>query len=61
LLVLNSALIVWFHPPLADPEYRSPRIAQIIMFVGPVALAFLEWWIVDLVMDIVTPRRKTRP
>jgi len=29
------------------------------MFVGPVVLVFVEWWLVDLVVDFLTPKRKT--
>ena len=63
LLVLNSALLTKFYSPLAQlgPDFLlHPRVKQIMMFVGPVALVFIEWWLVDLVVDLLTPRRKTR-
>lgn len=59
-LVLNSALVAKAYPAVAQlgPELLShPRVKQIMMFVGPVALVFFEWWVVDLVVDVVTPRR----
>lgn len=60
LLVLNSALILEFYPSLADRDFEYPRVAQLAKFVGPVVLVFLEWWIADLAIDLVTSRRKTR-
>jgi hypothetical protein len=60
---LNSALVVKFYPPLADsgPDFlRYPRVIQMMMFVAPIVLVFVEWWLVDLVVGVVTPRRKTR-
>jgi len=57
---LNSALILEFYPPLANRDFEYPRVAQLTKFVGPVVLVFLEWWIADLVIDLVTSRRKTR-
>lgn len=62
-LVLNSALVAKVYPPLAQlgPDFFShPRVKQIIMFVGPVALVFVEWWFVDLVVDMLTPKRRTK-
>jgi hypothetical protein len=62
-LVLNSALVAKMYPPLAQlgPDLLShPRVKQIMMFVGPVVLVFVEWWLVDLVVEVLTPRRKTR-
>ena len=60
-LVLNSGLVSRFYWQLADagPAFvRHPRIAQMLMFLGPVMLLFLEWWIVDFVVESLTPRRR---
>jgi hypothetical protein len=59
-LVLNSALISKIYPPLADQGpalLGHPRVVQAVMFIGPVVLVFIEWWLVDLVVELVTPRR----
>ncbi|MCU0872090.1 MAG: hypothetical protein MUE50_07075 [Pirellulaceae bacterium] len=59
-LVLNSALISRFVPPLMEtgPAYLArPGIVQATLFTGPVILVFVEWWLVDLVVQLVTPRR----
>ena len=62
-LVLNSALINTAYPQFAEngPDFlRHPRVIQAVMFIGPVAMVFLEWWLADLVIDLVTPKRKPR-
>lgn len=58
-LILNSLLLKELYPHLAQagPAFlEHPRVVQAVMFIGPVALMFLEWWLVDLVVDLVTPR-----
>jgi len=63
LLVLNSAVVSTFYPPLAaaGPSFmRHARVAQMFMYLGPVVLIFLEWWIVDLAVEAVTPVRPGR-
>jgi hypothetical protein len=58
-LVLNSVLLRELYPRLAQAGptmLRNPRAVQAVMFIGPVALMFLEWWLVDLVVDLVTPK-----
>jgi len=62
-LVLNSALVSRFYWEVAaaGPAFLSdPRIAQMLMFLGPVVLLFIEWWIVDFVVETVSPRRRSR-
>ena len=59
-LVLNSALISRFVPPLMEtgpPLLARPGVVQATLFTGPVILVFVEWWLVDLVVQLVTPRR----
>jgi hypothetical protein len=59
-LVLNSAVVSIFYPPLAAAGpglLRHPRVAQMIMYLAPVVLIFIEWWIVDLAVELVTPAR----
>ena len=63
-LVLNSALISKLVPPLleAGPAFLTrPAVVQAALFVGPVILIFAEWWLVDLVVELVTPRRDAEP
>lgn len=61
LLVLNSMVVSDFYPRLAaaGPGFlREPRVAQMFMYLGPIVLIFLEWWLVDLAVEAVTPIRK---
>jgi hypothetical protein len=32
-----------------------------VLFVGPVILIFVEWWLADLVVALVTPQREPTP
>ena len=62
-LVLNSALVWRFYPNLAaaGPAFlQHNRIAQMALFLGPVILIFAEWWIVDFVVETLSPRRPRR-
>jgi hypothetical protein len=31
-------------------------VVQATLFSGPVVLVFVEWWLVDLVVELVSPR-----
>lgn len=33
-----------------------PRLGQAIVFLGPVVLLFIEWWIFDVATDWLRPR-----
>jgi hypothetical protein len=59
-LLLNSALIKGFYGQFAlqGPDFLlRPRVVQAVMFIGPVLMIFVEWWVIDLVVDLVTPKR----
>jgi hypothetical protein len=58
-LILNSALISKLVPPpeAAPGLLARPGLNQAVLFVGPVILMFVEWWLVDLVVGLVTPRQ----
>ena len=61
-LILNSFAVSSFYPVLIQGGpalLREQRVEQIVMFVAPVALIFVEWWVVDLVVDVLTPRRRS--
>ena len=53
-------MISRFVPPLMEtgPAFLArPGVVQATLFAGPVILVFVEWWLVDLVVELVTPRR----
>jgi hypothetical protein len=62
-LILNSALVARFYPELADlgPNWlQHPRIEQMMKFVAPVLLIFVQWWVVDLAADFFAPAGHVR-
>ncbi len=61
LLVLNCIAVARFQPLLLDQTpgwLRDARVQQTTMFVAPVILLFCEWWLVDLIASLLTPRPK---
>jgi hypothetical protein len=62
-LVLNIFAVSWFYPALTalGPAWlKWPRVEQVMLFTAPVLLIFLEWWCVDLIVDLLTPGRGGR-
>jgi hypothetical protein len=62
-LILNSALVARFYPELANlgPLWlQHPRIEQMIKFIAPVLLIFVQWWVVDLAADFLAPAGHVR-
>jgi len=60
LIVMN--LVNALLPTLA-PEWRyQSRIGQAIVFIGPLVLLVIEWWICDVTIDWLRPlsRRKDK-
>ncbi|HPM82377.1 MAG TPA: hypothetical protein PLF81_16830 [Candidatus Anammoximicrobium sp.] len=58
-LILNSALISKLVPPPEAAPWllARPGVNQAVLFVGPVILIFLEWWLADFVVGLLTPQR----
>jgi hypothetical protein len=59
LLALNCAAVGRFYPELVSnaPEFlREGRIPQMTMFIAPVVLTFVEWWLVDWIVELVSSR-----
>src|SRR5689334_15186110 len=48
LIVMN---VVHAAMPTLPEGWRSPRVAQAIVFLGPLILLFIEWWICDVAID----------
>lgn len=49
-LVLNCVLLRVGYLALAPigPEFlRNPKIVQGLLFLGPLAMMFIQWWLVD--------------
>lgn len=58
LIVMNVVTAVM---PLIAEDMRNPRYAQAVVFLGPVLLLFIEWWICDVALDWLQPQRHTHP
>jgi hypothetical protein len=39
-------------------ELKQPRVAQAVVFLGPVLLLFVEWWVCDVALDWLRPQRR---
>jgi hypothetical protein len=56
LIVMNVMHAVL--PTLPEEWRQQPRLAQAIVFLGPLALLFIEWWICDVTLDWLRPVRR---
>jgi hypothetical protein len=54
LIVMNVVTAIM---PLLSDDLKRPRIAQAIVFLGPVLLLFIEWWVCDVSLDWLQPQR----
>jgi hypothetical protein len=39
--------------------WRNPRVAQAVLFLGPLFLLVVEWWAIDVIVDYVRPLRRS--
>ena len=56
LFVVNGVVIGMVYAqisPNGPPWLREAKVAQILMFVGPIVLLVVQWWIFDFVSDRV--------
>jgi len=63
LLIVNGPIIKFVYTlisPLGPEIVRNSRFEQALMFIGPVFLLFVEWWLIDLVMDRWSDARSTQ-
>ena len=61
LLAINCALVSRFGVSLTKyaPEFiRRDKIVQMALFVSPVVMLFVEWWLLDLIVDKLFFRNK---
>ena len=58
LLALNGIAVASLYHAwtnrLAD-FWRHPRVAQTILFLGPVLLLLVQWWAIDVIVDYFRP------
>ena len=54
LIVINVVSAVM---PALPRTWRQPRLIQTLMFLLPLALLVLEWWVCDVALDWLRPTR----
>jgi hypothetical protein len=54
LIVMNLVNAVL---PTLPEEWHEPRVAQAAVFLGPLALLVIEWWVCDVALDWLRPIR----
>jgi hypothetical protein len=61
LLAINGLIVtnVYYasRPGLPD-ALQDMRVAQAVIFLGPVLLLLVEWWICDVALDWIRPQRQ---
>jgi hypothetical protein len=63
LLAINGLIVmnVFIASMPGLPDWlRDPRISQAIVFLGPVLLLFVEWWVCDVALDWLRPHRQSK-
>lgn len=55
LIVMN--LVNAVLPTLPD-EWQQQRVAQSLVFLGPLLLLVVEWWVCDVAIDWLRPLNK---
>jgi hypothetical protein len=58
LIVINLVNAVM---PALPRTWRQPRLMQALMFLTPLALLVLEWWVCDVTLDWLRPTRARPP
>lgn len=61
LLTINGLIVTNAYYAVAvtlPPGAVHPRFGQAIVFLGPVLLLFIEWWIFDVATDWLRPRER---
>lgn len=58
LLTLNGIAVASLYHSWAGrltDFWRNPRIAQTILFLGPLLLLVVQWWAIDVIVDYFRP------
>ncbi|HZN33076.1 MAG TPA: hypothetical protein VFB80_04625 [Pirellulaceae bacterium] len=53
-LIVTNLVAAYSPGPL---PLENQRVAQAAVFLGPVVLLFVEWWIFDVALDWLRPQR----
>jgi hypothetical protein len=63
LMIVNGGLVAAVYQWVAEwgpGLLRQSRVAQATLFVVPVLLLFVQWWLLDHLLDFVRPQRRER-
>ncbi|MDP7206292.1 MAG: hypothetical protein QGH11_12030 [Pirellulaceae bacterium] len=63
LLVFNGVLVasIYFHNVGSDGVLdRYPKLTQAAVFMAPIVLVIIQWWIIDVVSRTLARRRENR-
>jgi cytochrome c-type biogenesis protein CcmH/NrfF len=50
-LVVNRIIVAWLYTVMVPPSLDEVKLQTFLLFVGPVALIFVEWWIIDFIVE----------
>lgn len=56
-LIVNSILVMSFYSwyvEIGPAIIKNERFAQALLFVTPVLMVFVEWWLIDFLVDRLT-------
>ena len=53
-LVVNRIIVAWLYTVMVPPSLDEVKLQTFLLFVGPVALIFVEWWIIDFIVERLT-------
>ena len=63
LLALNGVLVasLYFHFNTPDASWnRYPKLTQAVVFMAPLALVAIQWWMIDVISRILARRQSAR-
>ena len=63
LLALNGVLVasLYFHFNTPDASWnRYPKLTQAVVFMAPLVLVVLQWWIIDFLSRTLARRHRAR-
>jgi hypothetical protein len=58
LLAINGLIVMYLVNavlPTLPEQWNEPRVAQAAVFLGPLVLLLVEWWVCDVAIDWLRP------
>ena len=57
--VVLTTLYQWLYPGGPPDSTQEAKVVQILLFIGPVLLLFVEWSVIDLLVQRWLVKKKT--